>query len=102
MRLRGQVQPVRRPGVELAQEPHRPQVDQVAAAGVGDRAQVHVVGRDPAPQQPHDREPDQVGPGEQEHPAAGRAEPGDRAVEDLGQRVRVTAGADDVVAAGRQ
>jgi len=63
---------------------------------------VHVVGRDPAPQQPHHREADQVGPGEHEHPAAGGAEPGDGGVEDLGQRVGVTAGADDVVSAGRE
>ena len=75
MALAGQVQPVRAPRPRVAQRPHRPQVDQVAAAGVGDSPQVHVVGGDPAAQQPDDREHARVEAGEDEHPAADGLQP---------------------------
>jgi hypothetical protein len=62
---------------------------------------VHVVGGDPAAKQPQQRDADRVEAGEHQHPAAGLAQPGHGRVEQLGQRVRVTAGPQDVVAAAR-
>ncbi|HVT70184.1 MAG TPA: hypothetical protein VHF26_20725, partial [Trebonia sp.] len=96
------MQPVLAPGGGLAQEPHRPQVDQVAVTGVGDRPQVHVVGGDLPAQQLHQRERLRVEAREHEYLAARPAQPGDARVEELGQRVRVPAGTKNVVAAARQ
>jgi hypothetical protein len=96
------MQPVLAPGGRVAQEPHRPQVDQVALTGVGDRPQVHVVGGDLSAQQLHQRERLRVEAREHEHLAARPAQPGDARVEKLGQRVRIPAGTNNVVAAARQ
>jgi len=101
MAFGGQVQPVRAPGADVLERRHGPQVDQVAPAGVGDAAQVHVVGGDPAPQQPDHREHARVEAGEDEHPAARRLQLGHGRLERGGQRVRIGAAQDVVPARGQ-
>ena len=64
MPLGAEMEPVRVPGPDVLQVAHGPQVDQVTTLAIGDRAQVHVVGGDPAAQQPDDREHPRVEAGE--------------------------------------
>ena len=99
--LGGQVQPVLAPDPGVAQHRHGPQVHQRAVMPVGDRPQVHVVDRDLAPNPADDRERARVEPGQHQHLAAGLAQAGHRAVEHLGQQVRVRAGPQQVIAARR-
>ena len=100
--LRPQVQPVGRPHPRVGQHPHRPQVDQQAVVAGGDDPQVRVERGRLAADHPDQREQAGVEPGEQQHPAARRAQPLDGVVERLGQDVGVGTRPEQVVAARGQ
>ena len=95
------MQPVRAPGAGVLQRPHGPQVDQVAPGIVGDAAQVHVVRRDPAAQQPDHREHARIEAGEDDHPAACRLQLGHGRLELRGECVHVGPAEDVVPARGQ-
>ena len=68
---------------------------------VGDPPQVHVVGGDPAAQQPDHREHARIEAGEDEHPAADGLQRGHRGIELRGQLVHVGPAQDVVTARGQ-
>src|ERR1700722_7994445 len=101
MSLEAEMDPVHAPGTRVAQRPHRPQVDQIAAVVVGDSSQVHVVSGDAAAQQPDHGENAHVEAGEDEDPAARRLQVGHRLLEAGSEHIPIRP-AQNVVAASRQ
>src|SRR5581483_9231330 len=95
-----EVQAVLAPRARVAQYPHRPEVDDLAAALVGDRAQVHVVRGDPPAQHPDHRKGERVEAGEDQHAAARRPQAGHARVELGRQRVHLGAAQEVVSASG--